>query len=283
MRMRWRAKGWPGHRPPPKEPKTIGFYKQADGSPDRTPRVLLVFPIFTHVLPQAFHAFAAMLLKAARDCPTYKFDVMLCERELLHSAMNRAAEACLFNLMYVGMIAFDDDCLPPGHTIPRLMAHYEHGHHIVAGYGFMRNYPHTTTVGRLHKEGPILEYDQNFNGMQRGFYWLDDIAGVTPDAHGLIAVDFCGMPAMFVSRQVLQKVEKPYFAHQDGTGATTTHDIYFCNKAKDAGFAVEVDVTLECAHIGPAPLITSETRTWARKASDVYDDAHRQPPEQKAG
>lgn len=251
-----------------KEMKPIQFHKNPDGSVDQTPRVLFVFPVFTHVLPEAFASFVVMALHAARWCPDYKFDVMLCERELIHSAMNRAAEQCIMNPWYAGMIAFDDDCLPPANLVQRMLAHFEHGQHIVAGFGYMRKFPHTTTVGRFFKDGPIIfpNVDGKGNGEQRGFEWLDDIESFTPDEHGLITCDFCGMPAMFISRKVLVDMKAPHFLHQDTTGAVMTHDVYFCNKARDLGYSIKVDLTLECQHIGPSPLINSQTRKWAREA-----------------
>lgn len=99
---------------------------------------------------------------------------------------------------------------------------------------------------------------------QQGFEWLDNLDDYAPDEHGLLTVDFCGMPAMFISRKCLYALDTPHFAHSDKTGAVTTHDIYFCNKARDKGFTIKVDVTLECAHIGPAPLITKHSRDTAR-------------------
>jgi hypothetical protein len=247
------------------EMKPIKFQKKADGSVDTTPRILLVFPVFSHVFPAAFQAFAACLLHASRHCTDYKFDLLVQERSLLHTAMNNAAAECIQNPWYAGMIVFDDDCLPPAHLVERMVAHYEHGHHIVAGVGYMRGYPHTTTVGRFYKEGTAIVGQE-----QRGFEWLDNLPVAEADEHGLIRVDFCGMPAMFISRQCLYALDTPHFAHEDKTGAVMTHDIYFCNKARDKGFTVEVDVTLECAHIGPAPLITKHTRDAARAAVEHH-------------
>lgn len=241
--------------------KTITFRKNPDGSVDTRPRLLLVFPIFSHIFPAAFQAFAAMLLTASRSLPDVQIDLLVQERMLLHTAMNHAAETCIQNPWYMGMIAFDDDCLPPSDLIQRMVAHFQRGEQIVAGVGYMRGYPHTTTVGRYYQEGPVIEGHE-----QKGFAWLDDLPKAEADAHGLLDVDFCGMPAMFISRKVLAAIDAPHFMHQDNTGGVTTHDIYFCNKAKDAGFPVKVDVTMECAHIGPAPLITKATRDAARQA-----------------
>lgn len=253
-----------------KEPKEINYHKNADGSIDTTPRVLLVFPVFSHVLPDAFLAFMHLALHTARWCEKYKFDVMLCERELLHNAMNRAAEICIKNPWYVGMVAFDDDCIIPANAVARFLAHFEHDHHVVAGYGFMRRFPHTTTVGRYYDAGAMLHHEPGIlhSGEQRGFEWLDDISKIKAgaDAHGLADVDFCGMPAMFISRKCLYDIKPPHFMHTDSTGGQMTHDIYFCNKAKDKGYRVEVDMTIECGHIGPSPVINEQTRKWARIA-----------------
>lgn len=251
--------------------KPISLNKNPDGSIDTTPRILLVFPIFSHVYAQAFGAFMAAIAHASRHCPDFKFDIFTPERMLLHTAMNMAAQTCIQNPFYQGMIAFDDDCLPPAHIIQRMLNHHKEGRHIVAGVGYMRGFPHTTTVGRYLKQGQTLVGHE-----ARGFEWLDDLPMEEVGEHGLLTVDFCGMPAMFISRTCLYALDVPHFAHSDKTGSTTTHDIYFCNKARDRGFDIKVDVTLECAHIGPAPLITRVSRDAARAAVEYSSGTHHQ-------
>jgi len=249
-----------------KEAKEILYARNPDGSIDQTPRVLLVFPIFTHVLPEAFAPFMIMALNAGRHLTKYKFDVMVKPRSLLHAAMNEAVDSCIKMPWYRGLIVFDDDCLPPQNVIGRLLTHHERGEHIVAAYGFMRNYPHTTTVGRFLPHGQTLIRHEDGNGEVRGFEWTDDLSSFKADAHGLITVDFCGMPAMFISRDVLLKVPRPVFGHTDKTGAESTHDVFFCNKMRDAGFSVKVDVNLECAHVCPPHVVTGKTRAIMRHA-----------------
>ena len=262
-----------------KEPKEMRLVMRSDGTVDPAKRVLLVFPIFTHVLPEAFAAFAHMLLHTGVHLKDYKPDVMVRPRELLHAAMNHAADLCIQNPQYDGLIAFDDDCLPPPHLVVRMLAHFAHGQHVVAAVGYMRNYPHTTTVGRFLPDGSTLFYNTEKKDIEsRGFEWVDDISRLTPNEHGLASVDFCGMPAIFMSREVLMKVEKPAFGHTDRTGAEMTHDIFFCNRVRDAGYTVQVDVTMECDHIGPSPLINRETRAWARAACE-----HAMAGERKVG
>ena len=262
-----------------KEGKEMRLQLLADGRPDPAKRILLVFPVFTHILPEAFGPFMHMMANTAYNIKDYKPDVMVRPRELLHAAMNHAAELCISNPQYDGMIAFDDDCLPPPDLVIKMLQHFARGEHAVAAVGYMRNYPHTTTIGKFLPTGSTIFLDREKKTMEsRGFEWVDDISKLTPDAHGLAAVDFCGMPAMFVSRHALVTIKKPAFAHADATGSEMTHDIFFCNRLRDAGFTVKVDVTMECDHIGPAPLINRQTREWSRAAVEYAMAA-----EQKVG
>jgi hypothetical protein len=225
-------------------------------------RVLLVWPVFTHVLPEAFAAFLGAAIHAARHTP-FRYDVMVCPRELLHAAMTRAAEALLAEPATRALIAFDDDCLPPQDAIPRLLAALARGRPIVAGVSFMRGYPFTTTVARLRPEGPV--YEPTAAGWEaRGFDWLDDLTAVPREPDGLVRADFCGFPVVAIRREVFERTPPPWFAHHDGTGAAMTHDVYFCQRARDAGFLTYVDPELECGHLIPSPVLTRASRDAAR-------------------
>jgi hypothetical protein len=250
------------------------LYTSAPGAPlpptsdeeDNSKRWLLIVPIFTHVLPQAFYNFFALALRTARDLPDYKFDVMQAERQLLHSAMNNAVDAVLTR-GYAGLIAFDDDCLPPVDAVTRLVKHAERGRAYVAGLGYMRNYPHTTTVGKYYDEGPTMI---DATGECAGFYWLDALPF---RERGLIECDFAGVPIVMISRAALEQVEKPAFGHTDATGGQMTHDIFFCRRLQAAHIPVLVDTSIECGHIGPSPIIDGVSRDAARAAVKIHDKA----------
>lgn len=235
-------------------------------------RFLIVIPVFTHVLPKAFYPYMAMALRLAKDWGhVYGFDVMQAERQLLHTVMNRAVEAVLANPDYVGMIVMDDDCPPQdSDAASQLVRHFESGKEFISAMGYMRNYPHTTTIGRWYEEGPT--YIQE-TGEWQGFYWLDSLP---KRERGLIEADFCGFPLTVIARSLLERVEKPAFGHMDENGGQMTHDIYFCRKAQKAGGKILIDTRVECGHIGEAPVITSVTRdvsraavSWAKKAEEA--------------
>lgn len=233
------------------------------------PRWLLVVPVFYSVLPPAFYNFCALMMRTGRDLSgQYEFALMQAERQLLHVAMNSAVEAVLTH-EYSGLIAFDDDCLPPVDAITRLIQHAEAGHHYVAGMGYMRNYPHTTTVGKYYPEGMTLLANTQ---EACGFYWLDKLP---TQPRGLLEVDFCGVPIVLMTRHLLERVEKPLFGFNDPSGQMT-HDVFCARRVQAAGFKVLVDTSIECGHIGPAPLITGVTRTVARAAVKWTEEAESQ-------
>ena len=231
-----------------------------------TKRWLVVIPIFTHVLPVAFYNFLCIFLRAGKDIAGHSFVLMNAERQILHMCMNKAVEVVL-SQDFDGLIAFDDDCLPPPYVIDRLIAHTEKGREFVAGMGYMRNYPHTTTVGKHYPEGMTYQADTN---SYSAFYWLDTLP---TQERGLMEADFCGLPVAIWTKAALQKCEKPVFGTTDKDGGEMTHDVYMSRRLKAAKIPVLVDTCIECGHIAPAPTITSVTRHGARAAVAFIDKA----------
>ena len=241
--------------------------------PGQRRSILLVFPIFTHMLPVAFQQFARLIVVGTTYCP-FDFEILMLERQLIHGAMNQAVDVVL-QQHFEAMIAFDDDCLPrlwkfhdarQFQVLPRLLGLMEANRaDIIAGVGYMRGYPHTTTVGRLYPEGMTAMRDQK---CFKGFYWLDDLSAHEHelDDQGLLKVDFAGMPIMLIHRRVLEGIKLPAFGTIDAEGGGCTHDVYFCKKAREAGFRIVVDTNIDCGHIISAPVVNRHTRAGLRWA-----------------
>ena len=238
-------------------------------------RWVVTVPIFTHVLPQAFYRFCIAFYRAGRDLPPgHELHLLALERQILHMGMNTAVDEVL-NGGFDGLIAFDDDCIQPDWVIPRLVAHADAGRDFVAGMGYMRNYPHTTTVGKYYAEGLTIQSD----GTAAGFYWLDKLP---TKERGLFKADFCGLPAAIWTRRALELCDKPVFGTTDKDGGAMTHDVFMCRRLTDAGIDVLVDTALECGHIAPAPIIDSVTRDGARAAVSFIDRAKKRAVEIEA-
>lgn len=229
--------------------------------PSARKRFLLVVPVFQAVYASPFANFLALALSAAsKEHEGYEFAPYVPARQILHQAMNIAASVVLEE-GFDGMIVCDDDCTPPFDAISRLLRHYEDGHPIVAGCGFMRNYPYTTTVGRYYPDGITLAPNSITGRIElSGFTWLDDLSREPED---LVPADFCGFPIVLMTADALRRISRPWFGTHIN-GGDCTHDVFFGVRAKDAKLPIMVDRTIGCGHLMDAQLVTPENRDMAR-------------------
>lgn len=250
-------------------------------------RVLLVWPVFHSVLPAAFQNFLRLTLQAVQHCPQFKFDPIVIPRSSVHGAMNQAVEIALQH-GHEYLIAFDDDCIPElsefavgdrrrWQVLPRLLALCTPERPIVTGVGYMRGYPHTTTVGRKYQEGAAFVLGKTEDADQlKGFFWVDDLRkhDAELDADGLLDVDFCGVPILCIHKRVLETLPQPLFQTKEDGGGSCTHDVFFCNLAKQHGFPIKVDTHIDCGHIVEGPIINKLTRGTARAAAETLYGTH---------
>lgn len=239
--------------------------------PDAVARkqILWVIPVFQSVYARPFGQFLGMALNAAVTVGhRYEFVPYIPERELLHTAMNRAVQIALKH-NFDAMIVSDDDCFPPFNAITRLLQHWEHGHEAVMGQGYMRGFPHTTTAGRYYKEGVSLRLEPNGAPMLVGFEWLDDLSA---EPHDMVPVDFAGMPIGIVDVKALRRMEAPWFGTEID-GGSCTHDVYFGHKAKKAGIQIYVDRTIACGHLTDAHVVTDQNRSLIRSVAKKWEAA----------
>ncbi len=237
---------------------------------DRRINLLWVTPVFQSVYAKPFGQFLGMALNAARSLgDNYCIWPFIPEREILHTAMNRATQYLMAHDFHA-MIVSDDDCFPPFDAIPRLVRHMENGLDIVAALGYMRGYPHTTTVGRYYKEGVSLKVSDSGPSLS-GFKWVDDVTH-EPD---LVPCDFAGMPIALITRRAFEKMEAPWFGTEID-GGSCTHDVYFGHKAKKAGLSIFVDKTMPCGHLCDPHIITDQNRSIVRGVAAQWEDAVKQ-------
>lgn len=64
---------------------------------------------------------------------------------------------------------------------------------------------------------------------------------------GLVEVEACGSAGMLVKRHVFDALEQPYFRMTD-----VSEDIVFCDKLREAGFKIHVDLGTSLGHITTA-------------------------------
>lgn len=245
---------------------------------------LVVIPVFQAVYPKPLNNFLNVFGAACtREHAKYVLSCFVPERTILHSAMNQCATlVCNPANGLDGMIFADDDCFPPHDAISMLLRHYEAGIDIVSGIGYMRGYPHTTTVGRYYKHGQTLSLDKETGNLRlAGFEWLDDIDAQPRTERGLVACDFSGFPITMVTRRAFEKIGAPWFGtHIDG--GDVTHDVFFGHKAKGAGLQPYVDPKIDCGHLLDAQILTSANRAVFRQVNAAWRAAQKAEAEAAA-
>jgi len=179
-------------------------------------------------------------------------------RDSLVTAMNTYGQLVLDH-GFDALIIADDDCLPPFDAIPRLVDHLHAGRDYVSTVGYMRGYPHTTTIGRYLKHG-VSAVQTPYGVEWKGFQWLDNLDGAPP----LLEADFCGVPLALMSRRCFEKGEVPWFGTQMPEGSCT-HDIFFAKRMQAAGIPVLVDTTIRCGHLADPAIIDETSRHIARQ------------------
>ncbi len=226
-------------------------------------KLLLGVPVFASVYPKPFESFLTMAVSAGSSLHgKAQVSVRVHPRDALVSAMNTYGKLVIEH-GFDALIVADDDCLFPPHAIAKLVSHYEAGRDFVAGVGFMRGFPHTTTIGRYLPEGRSMI--RTPHGVEwRGFQWLDDITG----APELIKADFCGVPIAMISRRAFEQTEQPWFGTQLEDGSVT-HDVFFAHRLQKAGIPVLVDTTLVCGHLADPAVIDPTSRQIARQVWDT--------------
>jgi hypothetical protein len=129
-------------------------------------------------------------------------------------------------------VFLDDDTVPPPDAIYRLMAHKQP---MSAGLYYRRNPP---IVPVMLKESPS------------GRNWISQFKA--PD---LMEVDFVGSGCLLIHRDVLTTLKAPWFDWRVDRYDLPAHermseDFRFCQYARENGYKILVDTSVQCRHIG---------------------------------
>jgi GT2 family glycosyltransferase len=129
---------------------------------------------------------------------------------------------------YEWLFFIDDDVIMPPGTFAKLASH---NLDIVSGLYWKRWEPIE----------PAMRWD---DGKEHRFRMGD-----------LVEVDFAGAGCLLIRRNVLEKMEYPWFEWATSRPdlpqrERDSDDYFFCRKARKAGFKVHVDTGVRCLHVG---------------------------------
>jgi GT2 family glycosyltransferase len=197
----------------------------------RTKRVLIYIPSYLGLMDTAA---VEGLIYFINDCWEWKkegweFYPLIAKRMFVADARNTAADHALEQGMDYVLFIDDDMVIKPD---SRLFTNLiKHDKDITVPLFFHRRQPYAPLIfkRKVRAGGAYTTFD---NIMDYG--------------KGLIRVDGAGCGVMLIKTEVFKKLDKPYFKHSDDVG----EDLYFCNKAVNAGFKIYCDTSLEVGHIG---------------------------------
>lgn len=131
---------------------------------------------------------------------------------------------------FTHLLFIDSDQVIPEYTLSRLL---QHDVDVVGGLYCRKLSPHT----------PLA-----FTMKQDGFYWF------FPEK-SLVECDAIATGCMLIKREVFSKITPPWFYYEPSPNKhnyweTTTEDMTFCKRLREAGIKVHIDGSLHIGHIG---------------------------------
>lgn len=203
----------------------------------------------------------------------YVFKFQLIGESLIHTARNKACfiDTTDDNTWFDYLMFVDDDMEWGSNDWIAILASYDRP--IIGGLCVRRSYPHRPTVfvrdpktGRLHI--PIISPK------------MQEI----PRHKAILPVEGIGMGFTMIKREVFSNLAPPYFGFGnyvpvDADGRPDEEasqymgeDIYFCQRAKQAGFDVYCDFGMWVGHIGD---YTFDIRDYYRALEERAEDIHK--------
>ncbi len=122
------------------------------------------------------------------------------------------------------LLFVDSDMIVPEDGLEKLLSHNKP---IVGGLCFRKVPPYN----------PTIYFDHGNENFEWQYKWPED---------GLFECDATGTAFLLVRREVFDKIKKPIFEYTD-----ISEDLLFCRKAREAGFKIWIDPTVEVGHIRP--------------------------------
>ena len=176
----------------------------------------------------------------------YEFFFMIGKRQNIHDARNNAVIWALENDMdYI--FWFDDDMVLDKTNKPLFSTMMEHNKDFVAPLFFQRRPPYLPLLFKrmTYLDGTYVTYDNILNYEK-----------------GLLDVDGVGFGCCLTKVDMFRKIPRPWFL----MGETFGEDLFFCEKAVQAGYKIFCDTTIQIGHIADPPV------AW----ESMYDK-HREP------
>jgi len=118
-------------------------------------------------------------------------------------------------------------------------------------------------------------YEDNGNGGVINIPWENIKLRI-----GLMEIAACGFGCVLIKSEVLKGMEYPHFVYRSALNHAHTYseDVYFCQKAREAGFKIYADTTILCDHVGSTSFKVQDEKP--KSVIEYIRDEDRLPKEQ---
>lgn len=209
--------------------------------------VAILSPCANSVEPRAYQF--GMVLASASSANGYPVrQVGVTERTLIHTARNVLANEFL-STDCEWAFWLDSDMILPPNTIPIMMRWAkELKAQFLTGVYYQRMGDHKPLV-LLRNENAVQYKEEAEHSMV-----------IVPDGcKQPFKVHCCGFGCVLMHRDVLLKMDQPFFKYECPTGKKElSEDFYFCINARKKGIDLWAIPELKCGHLGQAPIITKD-------------------------
>lgn len=198
----------------------------------------------------AYNSHLQLFYRLGRDNPDLELILINPSRLSIDSMRNLTAAITVKEKLDY-LLFLDDDVLPPPDCLNRLIAANVD---VIAGDVIIRGWPF---------DHMAFKYGDTQKSYMKAISKYDSI--------GLHPVDAVGFSLCLIKRELIEKVDTPYFI----TGLNHTEDVYFCIKARavDPNCSIVVDNTIICGHILWPEIISANNK------EDYRDYYEKQNPE----
>ena len=191
-------------------------------------RVVIAVPLAGHFI---YWKVVAALLELERPPES---DLMVSQGALIDRARNHLVQQMLDHPIGATHLFFlDADILPSSDTLMVLLRHQRP---IVSALYRKRLYPHEPMAF-----------------MKKG----DKIVPISGKKRGLASANLVGAGCLLIERQVFEKIKPPWFESTWKGKKNLSEDFSFCEKAKKAGFTIDVDMSVTPLHLEPVGIGTN--------------------------
>ena len=150
-----------------------------------------------------------------------KYPIDKAREELVESALKGNAD-------YIWFI--DSDMVVPKATLETLL---DLNTDVASGLYFAKGIPYLPVIRRLDDRGHF-----------------EFVMNLEPEMGKIIEVDGVGLGCCLIKAEVFKKLEKPWFLYKWDGDNVQAEDLYFCKKARKAGFKILVNTKLIVGHQG---------------------------------